>query len=298
MTEAEIIEGEVATPQDLLALDVEAIQADMLAMDAAIKQAEKDLTLYDVEQEVLDSMPDKEVDACAKALNADVNAYETARKSLKARLSAPYDKIKAEGDRRMASIKRLQATYKDAKAANEQRRKKARENELIEHYEAYAGLLLDVVPYQKLHDPKWLNKTVGPGAAKAELEAKVDKIAADWDALKGMGLEFQDAAEAEFFKTLDLGSAVSYARKLAEDKAKIDAMKAEIEQLHGEPEVQETPQPEPQPIPQPIPQPVPKFEPVRVWALTIEATDAQMDELMAVVKRIGIHSTRKEVTCG
>lgn len=76
--------------------------------------------------------------------------------------------------------------------------------------------------------------------AKIELEEKVDKVAADWETLKRLNLEFFEQAEIQFFNTLDLGQATAYADKLAEDARKIEAMKAEMGQ-YAEPVEDEVP---------------------------------------------------------
>ena len=115
---------------------------------------------------------------------------------------------------------------------------------LDEHYEEFAGLLSPVVPYERLHDAKWLNKTYGEAKAFEALEEKVTKLAGDWETLKTQfeGEPFLADAERELFATLDLGAAITAARKAADESARIAELKAAVE-------------PEPAPVRRPTPRP-------------------------------------------
>ena len=106
--------------------------------------------------------------------------------------------------------------------------KSEKKNELREHYEAFAGMLFDVVPYEKIHDDRWLLKGTNIQTAKAEIEDIVQKIAGDREAIKEMHLEFENDALTVFYQTLDFGEAIKYARKLEEDKRKVEEMEAEL----------------------------------------------------------------------
>ena len=67
-------------------------------------------------------------------------------------------------------------------------------------------------------------------------------IVNDWQMLKDCHLEYNDDAEAHFFKTLDVGEAIAFAATLADDKRRIEAMKAELEpEIETEPERDEVP---------------------------------------------------------
>ena len=111
---------------------------------------------------------------------------------------------------------------------------------LEEAYYDMAPALVPVVPWERIYERSWTNKTHGEVRAKEDLAAKVAKIAADWETLKGLGLENQEDAELEFFQTLNLSSAITHAKEALERKARLEAMKAEVEQ-----------EPTPEPVPEP-----------------------------------------------
>ena len=247
-----------------------------------------------------------------KYLNALAKDIDERRKAVKREYLRPLDAFeeRANGirDKIRAVSARLDAVAKEA----EQAEKDAKEAELREHYEAYAGLLVPVVPYERIADPKWLNKTTGIKKAMEELEAKVGKIAADWEALKNTPMEFYAEAEACFFNTLDLGAAISHNSKLIADRERIEAMKAAMA-----PEPEPTPEPEavrykarpivcdsdehepPIPIcePEPIPAPMPAPEPSLPMVMVISScTVSQAKEIGRFCGSIGVTGTFKRGT--
>ena len=228
----QVVEAEVIDDTDGIAVSFLAgsIEANFDALDAKVDEI---LAGYDGWEPSADSAED--VEQCMrerKYLNGLAKQVDERRKAVKAEYLRPLDAFEARANATRDRIKdaaaRLQAVEKEA----DQARRDAKEAELREHYEAMAGILAEMVPYEGIADPKWLNKTAPLPKCKEQLEDRARKVAADWEALKGMGLAFQEQAELRFFQTLDLGHAVAWARKLEEDKRRRDGMKSE---LYGEP---------------------------------------------------------------
>lgn len=254
------VEAEVIEEADGIAVRFLAgsIEANFDALDAKVDEI---LAEYDGWEPSADSAED--VEQCMrerKYLNGLAKQVDERRKAVKAEYLRPLDAFEARANATRDRIKdaaaRLQAVEKEA----DQARRDKKEAELREHYEAMAGVLAEMVPYEGLADPKWLNKTAPLPKCKEELEGRVRKVAADWEALKDMGLAFQEQAELRFFQSLDLGHAVAWAKKLEEDKRRLDGMKSE---LYGEPEqapVEPAPMP-PQPAPMPAPVPLVPAQP-------------------------------------
>ena len=44
-------------------------------------------------------------------------------------------------------------------------------------YLDYAGALADLVPFERIERPEWLNKSYGAAKAAMEVEAEVDRVA-------------------------------------------------------------------------------------------------------------------------
>lgn len=234
VVEAEIIEeGQGATGELAVSFKPGVLSANFSALDSYVDGI---LAEYDGWEPSSDSEEDvKQCSVHRKYLNGLAKQIDEKRKAYKNDYLRPLNVFEAECNRIRDKVKDVSNRLSDVEKDADEARKSRKREELQVHYEAYAGLLADVVPYDRIADPKWLNKQPTLEKARIELEEKVDKVAADWDTLKRLNLEFFEQAELQFFQTLDLGQATAYADKLAEDKRKLDAMKAEMEQ-YAEPE--------------------------------------------------------------
>ena len=205
-------------------------------------------------------------------------------------------------DRKKSILSKLDSTYRSLKDCEDQADEARRDwikDQLKEHYESYAGILIDVVPYEKIHDNKWTNKTFGEKKAEQELEAKVDQIASDWITLKDANLEYYNEAEAYFFETLNLGEAIAKAKSLADQKRKIAEMKSEIAEYQQEEPVHvEAPIQVKEPVPVlPVEQPkqVVQEEVPKPWVILIkEATYSQCMKAGKLLREAGITGVFKQ----
>lgn len=298
--EAEVIEAEATTlevtyTEATIASNMDALEAHVKKVVAGYEGATYDLTSA---QAIKDAKHDrsylngikKEIDERRKAVKREYNkpldAFERRCKQITAIIDESTDAIKAQLDEA------------------EQTRKDALYSRLQQHYEEFAGLLAPVVPYERLHEPQWLNKTFGEIKAQQALEAKVSDVARDWETLKAQqeAMPHYADAEREFFRTLDLGAALNAARLADEEDQRIAELKAamapepEPEPMpEPEPEPVEIPEPEPMPAPAPMPAPMPTpmpapvAEPLEAWTVEVpSATRSQMQALASVLKAQGI----------
>ncbi|WP_322152923.1 DUF1351 domain-containing protein [Paratractidigestivibacter sp.] len=175
-------------------------------------------------------------------LNGLKKEIDERRKAVKREYSKPLDIFERRCKQVTAIIDEAADNIKAQLDQAEEERKASAYAKLQEHYEGFAGLLAPVVPYERFHEPQWLNKTFGEVKAYKALEAKVSKLAGDWETLKSQfeGEPFYAEAERELFATLDLGSALTAASKASEEAARIAELKAAME-----PEPETAPDPEP-----------------------------------------------------
>lgn len=298
--EAEVIEAEATTlevtyTEATIASNMDALEAHVKKVVADYEGATYDLTSA---QAIKDAKHDrsylngikKEIDERRKAVKREYNkpldAFERRCKQITAIIDESTDAIKAQLDEA------------------EQTRKDALYSRLQQHYEEFAGLLAPVVPYERLHEPQWLNKTFGEIKAQQALEAKVSDVARDWETLKAQqeAMPHYADAEREFFRTLDLGAALNAARLADEEDKRIAELKAA---MAPEPEPEPMPEPEPEPVeipepepmpapvptpaPMPAPMPAPVAEPLEAWTVEVpSATRSQMQALASVLKAQGI----------
>lgn len=292
--EAEVIETEATTlevtyTEATIASNMDALEAHVKKVVADYEGATYDLTSAQAIKEAKHDRSylngiKKEIDERRKAVKREYNkpldAFERRCKQITAIIDESTDAIKAQFDEA------------------EQTRKDALYSRLQQHYEEFAGLLAPVVPYERLHEPQWLNKTFGEIKAQQALEAKVSDVARDWETLKAQqeAMPHYADAEREFFRTLDLGAALNAARLADEEDQRIAELKAA---MAPEPEPEPMPEPEPEPIeipapvpmsaPMPAPMPAPVAEPLEAWTVEVpRATRSQMQALASTLKAQGI----------
>lgn len=270
------------------------IEANFDALEERVRRmvADYDGATYDMSE-------DENVKAAKRDrtfLNGIVKQIDERRKAVKREYLRPLDAFEARC-REISGIAKGASDAIKAQLDEAERLRRERAYAALEaHYAEVADLLAPVVPYSRVHEDRWLNKTVGEARAKQLLEEKVGLLAEDWDTLKGQrgSMGHYEVAERELFRTLDLGAALKAARQADEEEARLAEMKAAME-----PEPQPAPMPAPQPMPQQAPQQAtapmqgereriiaPKpGEPRTPWVVVIpEATRSDMEGLAKLLK--------------
>lgn len=232
------------------------IEANFDALEERVRRmvADYDGATYDMSE-------DENVKAAKRGrtfLNGIVKQIDERRKAVKREYLRPLDAFEARCKEISGIAKGASDAIKAQLDEAERLRRERAYAALEAHYGEVADLLAPVVPYSRVHEDRWLNKTVGEVRAKQLLEEKVGLLAEDWDTLKGQRglMGHYEVAERELFRTLDLGAALKAARQADEEEARLAEMKAAME-----PEPQPAPMPAPQPMPQQAPAPMPQPEP-------------------------------------
>lgn len=267
---AEVIEEQEASDlvvtysPSVISANFDALEAHVRAKVADYEGAKYDLTKDDSIKEAkhdrsylngLKSEIEERRKAVKREYNKPLAAFEKRCKEITSIIDGASDGIKAQLDEA------------------EERRKSSARAALEAHYREFAELLSPVVPYERLHDDRWLNKSFGEAKAKKALEDKVSAVARDWDTLKAQrdSMAHYEVAERELFRTLDLGSALNAARAADEEDARIAAMREAVES-----------------------KPAPRPELSCAWTVEIpSATRSQMELLAAALRERGITGTIK-----
>ncbi len=264
------VEAEVVEDKGLaVSFTPASIEANFAALDARVEgmiagYAEARYDLSDAEAV-------KQAKRDRTYLNGIAKEIDERRKAVKREYMRPYDEFEAKANAITAKVKRASANIKEQLDEAEERRKDALYAVLKEHYETYAGLLAPVVPYERIHDERWLNKTFGEIKAKDAIEERVDRVAHDWDTLKSQSgiLPHYETAERVFFDTLDLGAGLRAAREAqAADERIAELREAVDDRLEDavpgtEPETLPAGEPGQAPQPAPAPRPAPQPAPVQ-----------------------------------
>lgn len=288
-SKAEEVVAEVVEEQEASSLIVTYAPSSIEAnFDALEKRVRKTVELYKgATYDLTKADKIKEAKNDRSYLNGLKNEIEERRKAVK----REYNKPLAAFEKRCKEITKIIDDAADGIKAQidqaEEDRKARAKAKLEEHYETFAELLAPVVPYERLHDDKWLNKSFGEVKAKKALEEKVSAVARDWDTLKAQrdSMAHYEVAERELFRTLDLGSALNAARAADEEDARIAAMREAVESK---------PAPRPAPRRQAEPAAAPRPELSCAWTVEIpSATRSQMELLAAALRERGITGTIK-----
>lgn len=276
------------------------IEANFDALEERVRRmvADYDGATYDMSE-------DENVKAAKRDrtfLNGIVKQIDERRKAVKREYLRPLDAFEARCKEISGIAKGASDAIKVQLDEAERLRRERAYAALEAHYAEVADLLAPVVPYSRVHEDRWLNKTVGEARAKQLLEEKVGLLAEDWDTLKGQreSMGHYEVAERELFRTLDLGAALKAARQADEEEARLAEMKAAME---PEPQPAPMPQQAPAPMPQPEPQQAPQQatapmqgereriiapkpgEPRTPWVVIVpEATRSDMEGLAKLLK--------------
>ena len=228
------------------------IEANFDALEARVREMVRGYegVVYDLddEEELKGAKRDRTY------LNGIAKEIDARRKAVKREYLKPLEAFEARANAVARLAKDASEAIKGQLDAAEEARRKRAYAALEAHYNEVAELLAPVVPYERIHDPKWLNKTFGEMRAKEAIEGRVAKIADDWGALKEMeGMPHYADAERTFFETLDLGAALGAARAAQAADDRIAAMKAEMAQPEPAPAADPEPAAEPAPAAPPAP---------------------------------------------
>lgn len=219
--------------------------------DEANAKLDEMLSLYEGWEPSADNPND--VEQCKlhrRYLNGIANKLETRRKEIKRAVMAPYDSFEIEYKTLLAKIKDVSGRLSEVEGEAEQRRKDEKSSRLREEYESFAGALAEAIPYSKIEDPKWLNKTVSFQKACDELEEKVYSISEALEMLQAANLPYYEHARLVYLDTLNYQEAMQANHRL-EQAAQREAMMEQAKQGY-EP---------PAPIPLPPSPPSQEFEP-------------------------------------
>lgn len=183
-------------------------------------------------------------------LNKLAAAIDTRRKEMKARYLAPYGEFERQAMELTGLIKQ-QAAEIDAqvKAFDEARRAEKQEH-IRTMYAAVMGDLAALVPYERLHNPRWLNVTSSMSSIEAEVVERAEKIRASLASIDSLGLDTDLIAQVKhvYLERLDLAAAMNEKERIQRER---EAMAAYEAARKAETEKHVEQQPEPQPAAQP-----------------------------------------------
>ena len=176
--------------------------------------------------------------ATAKADKAQLNAFCKSLNDERIRIgkvySSPYDKFKAEVDEVIGEVKTVVGEIDAQVKAYEQQKQAEKQNSIIEYYKTVVGEFDGLIPYERIHSPKWLNATTSLKSVKADIDSILTNARNAIVAIEALKSENESQIKAFFFRTLSLSDALTENERLKAESKKIAELAAKKEAEQAE----------------------------------------------------------------
>ena len=153
--------------------------------------------------------------AVAKKDRADLNrlskALNAERISMKRRYLAPYEEFERQA-KELTGLIDAQAEKINAQVKEfEQEEKDSKQAEIMKIYGETVGDFAELIPYEKIHDPKWLNKGASLKAIREAMETIFSRAAANFSTINLMGFDepTTNRVKAAYLRNFDLADAMA-----------------------------------------------------------------------------------------
>lgn len=313
--QAEVIDKDLAITEQEFAIDLGIIAEDIQALCKALSKAQTSARQLEVTDEALQGMDYSVAKNFATSLNKDIAEVDNLRKKLKSDFTQPMTDTEAKIKSFMRPVVELQAKYKAQQTLAEDIEKAQKLDDLRSYYEELAPFIAlplgdqtrALVPFERIANPKWSNRTFSLTKAQQEIEERVTAIAQQQALLDASVLEYRDEAMAEFWETLSVESALSRDRQLIDQAARQRAFAEEQQRLKAEREAQQREQErmaaerraefeatevtaqeaaEPAPVEEDVP---------HEYQMTVTLTRTQLRQFTQAMATLGIHGNLRRI---
>ena len=158
-------------------------------------------------------------------LNKLTDAIEERRKRVKNIIMEPYTTFEAEVKEVLELIKEPAGLIDAQIKAFEDQQKEEKKKSIRESYDEMIGDLAAVLPFEKVFDSRYLNKTYKLGTAQADVKRKVEKVRTDLETIDSLDSKYKLNAKDVYIKTLDLSKALAENKRLSNLEEKLEAEK-------------------------------------------------------------------------
>ena len=163
----------------------------------------------------------------AKADRAELNnllkAIEDRRKKVKEIINQPYSDFEKELKSVTALIKRQTEEIGKQIDSFEDKQKEEKKQKIHEVYDSAIGDLKEILPFTKVFDPRYLNKTYKLNTAISEVKAKIEQVKTDLSTIESVCGKYALNAKDVYVRTLDLSKALAEEKRLKELEEKLEA---------------------------------------------------------------------------
>lgn len=235
----------------------------------------------------LDYLPQAKKDRAY--LNGLTKSVDQRRIEAKNAYMQPYNVFDTQVRELLEPVREASANLDRQIKELEEQEKAAKRMLLVAHYAGMAGVLVEAVPFERIEDPAWLNRTFYLQDGYKAIESVIDRIAEGDKTLDGLNLSHALEAKTEFFLTLDVGKAIAKNHQLVEAEEhtrRVEAEKAaNMAALQAEPVVQVVHDDNTHSTT--VTTEIPDEQPA-LWRFEVTCNRAQFDSIISYLRAIGV----------
>ncbi len=165
----------------------------------------------------------------AKADRAELNklakAIEDRRKMVKKKINEPYELFEKELKEVLELIAKPISIIDTQVKAFEDQQKEEKRKQIEAAYQEVIGNLEEVLPFERVFDPRYLNQTFKLLQAQQEVKSKVQTVKIDIETIDSLDSKYKLNAKDVYIKTLDLSKALAENKRLSDLEEKLEAEK-------------------------------------------------------------------------
>lgn len=277
------------TALSVTSIDLEQVGALIRDMDEAIKKCAATAEELAIDDAALSAMDYKDVKRFEQEISREIKEAEEARKTFKRRWQEPQKAVESAFKAAIEDTTGLHARYKTERTRRDAADAQARYDELDDAYHAFLednGLstLADNVPFERIFDKSWANRSTSAKKALDEMTERVSAIMADYRAVTEATYHYPDDAQRDFFECLSLREVVERDNARHERQQRLDALREQVETNREE----VAPIEETAPVVKPATAPEPTPEEMYEYTFTVRCTDAVFQQLRTTLDTMPI----------
>lgn len=167
-------------------------------------------------------------------LNNLVKAIDERRKKVKEVINQPYAEFEKELKEITDLIKKQSAEIDEQVKAFETAEKEEKKAKIMEAYEKAIGNLAEILPFSKVFDQRYLNKTCKLASAIAEVQKKIEQVKTDLETIESVCGKYKLNAKDVYVRTLDMSKAMAEEKRLKDLEEKLEAERIQKEKAAEE----------------------------------------------------------------
>lgn len=178
----------------------------------------------------------QEAKADRAKLNAMKNDISARRIQVKKALLEPYEKFEAEVKEVVSLIDEPIAMIDEQIVAYEERTKEEKRQTLEKFFTESKGSLPELITFERIFNPKWLNKSSSLSSCKSDIKKLIEDISADLAAIRSSLDERYSVYAEEFYlkREMNLSHALAEANHIQEMDRKAEEERKAKEQAQKE----------------------------------------------------------------